>query len=61
MNWALDVQDTTNIGMIGFLALGSLCDSVWEIYGKRKKFVVQYIHAASKIVIGFCLLYFINE
>ena len=37
-NWDLDVQDTATLAMIGFLAIGSICDSIWEIYAKRKRF-----------------------
>ena len=49
------------LGMIGFLALGSIFDSLWEIFGKRKKFIIQYIHAVSKLAIGCGMLYFIIE
>ena len=55
-DWYLDAQDNTIICMVASFMTGSILDSIVDIYGKRKRFFVQYAHIASKIGLGYYMM-----
>jgi hypothetical protein len=60
-NWMLNAPNMVTISLLASLALGSILDSLWEIYAKRKHWCRQYLHAASKIGLGIELFSLLGE